>query len=404
MSNRRRSENTGVHAPSARTHAWQMGALAAMAALALLVLLGLLLRTGNTTSPLIDATTALPIDLARHHVASHPFDFVGYTALAESAAASTDTHVEAKRALVIAKQLAPLDPIVTRSEFRVAHALGDTAVAMRKASRLLDVSTLDHSDALQTLAAMSGDPLWPEFVAERLKDGWIGADTLLIYLCERRADSNRVLLLAHQIARMRPVSTPALHCVEHQLVRAGAVDTAYHLRLVASANLAKQLGYVFNGDFEQAASGSAFDWAVAQGGTYRAGFEISLRRGSDNGRSGGKLVARFNGRPVKSALAHQYLALIPGRYRIVSHSAETGFNPGEAPVWTLRCATSSSQSLELDWAEQFEDQQWVRRSATFSIGRECPGQLLSFAVTSRLKSLEGLRGTAVVDSVRIERI
>jgi hypothetical protein len=348
-----------------------------------------------------------PEDEARAHIRNRPFDFVGYTALADtisSPQASAATATEIKRLLVSAKTLAPTDPVVMRAQVRVAHHAQQYAVAMELASRLLDRSPADATEALVALAAMQDEPTWPQFAAKRLAQGWPGADVLALYLCERSTNTNNLLLFAHQIAKVRPMSLKPLHCIERKLIRAGLVENAYHLRLVASPQFPRRVDFVFNGEFEAPASGSAFDWNLSEGGAYRAGFDVALRRGTDKGRTGGKLFARFHGRQIKAPLATQHLALIPGKYRVSYVASETGFAPGEAPQWTLRCLGSSRATENLTWEEKYEDDNWLRRTSTFVVVAECPGQLLSYEVSSRLKVLEGLRGTLVLDSIVIEKI
>ncbi len=351
--------------------------------------------------------TATPEDEARAHIRSRPFDFVGHTALADTISApqiNAATSADMKRLLTAAKTLAPTDPIVMRTQVRAAHHAQQYGLAMTLASQLLDRSPADANDALVALAAMQDEPTWPQFAANRLAQGWPGADILAFYLCDRDANTNNLLLFAHQIARVRPISLKALHCIERKLIRAGLYENAYHLRLVATPQLSRRIDFAFNGEFELPASGSAFDWNLADGGAYRSGFDVALRRGTDNGRTGGKLFARFHARQIKSALVTQHLALIPGKYRLSYVSSETGFAPGEAPQWTLRCLGNPRPVEPMTWEEKFEDDNWLKRTTTFSVSADCPGQLLVYEVASRLKLLEGLRGSLVMDSVVIEKI
>jgi hypothetical protein len=362
--------------------------------------------SGSIGSKVIE-TSATPQDEARQHIRARPFDFVGYTALADTISSpqlSDINNAEIKRFLSAAKTLAPTDPIVMRTQVRVAHHAQQKGVAMEIASRLLDRSPADTNDALVALASMQDEPEWPQFAAKRLAQGWPGADLLALYLCERDTNTNNLMLFAHQIARVRPISLKPLHCIERKLIRAGLVENAYHLRLVATPGLSRRVDFVFNGEFESSATGSAFDWNLSDGGAYRAGFDVALRRGTDNGRGGGKLYARFHGRQIKSSLATQHLALIPGKYRISYVTAESGFAQGEAPQWTLRCIGGARPIEALTWEEKFESDNWLVRTSTFAIGSECPGQILTYEVSSKLKSLEGLRGSLVMDSVKIEKV
>jgi hypothetical protein len=404
MSSRRNKAPPVVSPPRAPT--WLRIANALSAACFGLVAATLVASGDTATSQRRGDESFTPQDEARAHILRRPFDFVGYTALADTLSSPQQNAAiskEIKSLLISAKTLAPTDPIVMRAQIRVAHHSGQHATAMELASHLLDRSPADANDALVALAAMQDEASWPQFASKRLAQGWPGADVLALYLCDRNTNTNNLLLFAHQIARLRPISLKPLHCIERKLIRDGLYENAYHLRLIATPQLARRVDFVFNGEFESSASGSPFDWNLSEGGAYRSGFDVALRRGTDNGRTGGKLFARFHGRQVKAPLITQHLALIPGRYRISYVTAESGFGPGEAPQWTVRCLGNTRPTEPLTWEEKFEDDNWLIRTATFSLSSDCPGQLLSYEVTSRLKALEGLRGTLVMDSVKIER-
>ncbi len=373
-------------------------AIALFAIAALAMAFGQLPRKASATEPLD------PVAESRTQIATHPFDFVGFAGLADVALDDERGRGDALRALSVAKHLAPNDPLVMRAEFRLAEAVGNRTRAMDRAAKLLDISPLDASEALQKLANLTEDPAWPSFAEARMRDGWPAADRLLRYMCERNIDLNRLLLFAHQIARNRAVATAALHCVEHKLVNAGAVEAAYHLRLVGGPRSDKRMSFVFNGEFDHDPIGSPFDWVLTQGGEYRAGFDVTIRRGTESGRPGGKLYVRFNGRPVKAPVVQQNLALIPGKYRLTTSATESGLGANEAPSWFVRCTGGNAPALDLQWTEQFDTKQWVRRTAVFEIAKECAGQRLSLEVSSRLKALEGMRGSVLIDAVSIEKL
>jgi hypothetical protein len=341
---------------------------------------------------------------AKQFLSKKPFDYTGYADLAEWFVFKTPSEFRAaRRALDMARLLAPNDPLLLRAELRVAHAAGDGRTAMERAADLVDRSPVDFQEAVNTLATLSDDPNWLAFADARSALAWKGFDHVLLRMCNNKFDRNKILLLAHKVARKRPIDQFTLNCIEHAIVNSGSVESAYHLRLVASPNQSGRIEHVFNGGFESQPIGSPFDWMLTAGGAYRSGFDLSIKRGLDFGRSGGKLVARFNGRPVQSALAYQYLALIPGSYRIKYATHEVAFNEGDAPQWVLRCADAQRTPIPLTWTTTVEENHWASHEARFQISKTCAGQHLSLEIGSKIRRLEGLRGTSIIDNVRIER-
>jgi hypothetical protein len=358
--------------------------------------------TQTPHAPLVAPQDAEESSLVR--IAQHPFDYVSYLEFAETEATRPPKAAQVRQAIEVAKSLAPTEALVARAEFRSAHARGDEARSLEAAWRLLELSPNDAGDALEALTAFSGTATWASFVSKRLDQGWQSAEKLLHFMCDRGIDENRLLFLAHRIARHRAIEREALHCVENKLVRAGSVDTAYHLHLTAQRALVNRLSFVANGEFERAPSGSPFDWTITPGGQFREGFDAQFSTNPSQQRPGAKLSVRFNGRKIEKPVITQYLALLPGKHRLTTVVSESGFGASEAPQWKLRCIGSGAPPIEPVWTESKIDARWARKQAEFSIPKECAGQLLSLEVLSRLKALEGSRGVVSIDEVRIERV
>jgi hypothetical protein len=335
-------------------------------------------------------------------VRGRQFDYAMYLEHAELLSTDTAQITAANNAIAHARLLAPNEPLVLRGAYRVAVASGDMTAALSNATRLADISPADRVHAFAGIAALVESPIWERFFLNRLKERWQSADPFLRYLCEKRFDSSRLLSLAQMAQRNQQVQTTTLHCIENALVTAGYVETAYTFRLV-SRMPGQRIDYLSNGEFDEKPSGSPFDWRITAGGEYRAGFDAAIRTGTDFGRVGSKLVVRFNGRPIKTAIAQQYLALFPGHYTLTTVSTTTGLAPDSRPEWRISCVGSSSAPIAIKSDSGNLDGAWQRMESSFAIASGCTGQLLTFQVGSRLATLEGAKGVAIVDSILIER-
>lgn len=333
------------------------------------------------------------------------FDSAGYLALSESVAESNaDGAVRLRtHALAAASLLAPVDPQVIRADAALAFARGDVRSGLDKTAKLAAISPMDQADAFRVLASYVAHPAWHDFAAARLAAGWDASDQFLLKLCNDAQLAQYAFAVAAQFARFHPLSPAASHCAENRAIASGDIQGAYRLRLSAAKTLPARIGFVFNGDFELPLSGSLFDWTLEPGGEYREGFVAAIRPDIGFGGSNKALSLRFTGRPIRSQMAQQYLALGPGKYRLSYLTKQTVQPAASRPVWALRCVGTGTPLIIENWADLAANAGWTRHYVPFTVGVNCTGQLLSLEPKSKLSSLEGIKGTLVIDEVRVER-
>jgi hypothetical protein len=334
-----------------------------------------------------------------------PFDSAGYLALSESSGqGAADGALRLRsHAVSAAALLAPVDPQVIRAQAALAFARGDVRVGLDKTARLAAISPMDQADAFSVLAAHVAHPAWPDFAAARLSAGWEVSDQFLLKLCNEPQLTRYAFSVAAQFVRFRPLSPAASHCVENRAIASGDILGAYRLRLSAARSLPSRIGFVFNGEFELPVSGSRFDWTIEPGGEYREGFVAAIRPDGGPGGLGKALHVRFTGRPVQSPIVQQYLALPVGQYRLSYLSQQTAQSSTNYAVWKLKCAANDTPLITETWSSSAAASGWTKSEAPFSVGVNCPGQVLSLEAKSRLAALEGMRGTLLVDNVRVEQ-
>jgi hypothetical protein len=334
-----------------------------------------------------------------------PFDSAGHLAMSESLVESkTDGALRLRTsALAAASLLAPVDPQVIRAGATLAFARGDVRSGLDKTARLAAISPMDQADAFGVLANYVAHPAWHDFAAARLTAGWDVSDQFLLKLCNEPPLAKYAFSVAAQFILFRPLSPAASHCIENRAIAAGDVQGAYRLRLSAAKSLPSKIGFVFNGDFEWPLSGSQFDWSLEPGGEYREGFVAAVRPNSGVGGLTRALVVRFTGRPVRSPIAKQHLALLPGRYQLSYLSKQTVKTDYVQMTWLLRCVGGGTPLITEGWTDAPAESGWTRHQVPFEVGVNCPGQVISLEPKSRLSALEGMQGSFLVDAVRVEQ-
>lgn len=376
--------------------------LTAVAAAAGLVLTLWLLSSSRPVS----GSSALPDTsaAARQYIVQRPFDPAGWLALAGSAMGeAAPVTASARKIIETSKILGPVDPQVVRAHALVALRSGNIADGLNLVADIAATFPAEQNDAFTTLRAYVRDPAWEQFVAARLRRGWLEVDNFVAHTCAAGASLADLLILVQQVARVQPLRDDVVSCVGNRAIAQNSVPTAYWVWLNASRDVPKSLGNVFNGDFEQPQAQRLFDWRLAAGGEYREGFAASIRNDDANGTHGNVLSIRFNRRPLRLPIAQQFLALPPGRYTLTYSLRETGLNAPGAVAWAIKCVPpSETPTMSAATTRQGADG-WSIRRHEISIPQACSGQVLDLEAGTRLQMLQGLQGTVMFDDISIVR-
>lgn len=376
--------------------------LTAVAAAASLVLTLWLLSSSRPVS----GSSALPDTsaAARQYILQRPFDPAGWLALAGSAMGeAAPVPASARKIIETSKILGPVDPQVVRADALVALRSGNIADGLNLVADIAATFPAEQNDAFTTLRAYVRDPAWEQFVAVRLRRGWLEVDNFVAHACAAGTSLADLLILVQQVARVQPLRDDVVSCVGNRAIAQNSVPTAYWVWLNASRSVPKSLGNVFNGDFELPLAQRLFDWRLAAGGEYREGFAATVRNDDSQSGHGSVLAIRFNRRPLRLPIAQQFLALAPGRYSLSYSMRESGMNTAGAVSWTVKCIPSS-ESLTLSTATTRQNSDgWQTRRQEISIPPSCTGQVLDLEVGTRLQMLQGLQGTVTFDDISIVR-
>lgn len=342
---------------------------------------------------------------AAAYVQRHPFDAAGYLALASMPATTAADAQGRSRLLRVAELLAPTDPAVLDRVATERLEAGRPDEAMATWKRLIDASPGDRERFFTAFDRVAEQSAWSQFVSGAAQARWPHLGPYALHVCAL-PDAMAVERASHLLtllAQTAPAEPSLVHCLERRLLATGQVERAFALRVVFTAGLPRRIDHVFNGDFERAPDGSAFDWVLSTGGEYRDGFVVSLRTHSDGDNPTRHLHVRFTGRPIRGHFVEQVLALRPGTYVMSYRALEVGFGDAQTPRWTLRCSNEASSMLPPPTRATAAAATWLRTTMEFTVPAHCMGQTLRLEPASRLSALEGLRGVLSIDDVAVAR-
>ena len=346
-------------------------------------------------------------DDPRDYVRRRPFDVAGWLAwmsesVTDSSARPTPTALQVMQAT---KRLAPVDPQVLRAAFVLSLQDGDLAKGLLGAAEMAVTFPTEREAAFSTLLANTHRTEWTAFFAGQVQTKWAAIDDFLLFACQRASPLPTLLKLAEAVMRQRALPDSVITCVGQKAINEGSVQTAQWLWLNGSASIPKSIGNVFNGDFELPLSGHLFDWRLGEGGEFRDGFAISVGREDTRGNANSALSIRFNGREIRSPLAQQVLALGPGQYLLSYAYREISMTPAGALSWSLRCVAPgllTAPTVSAVSTRTTGDGAQLREH-TVTIPPGCDGQVLELQAGSREQMRIGMRGSIVIDNVRVLR-
>ena len=308
----------------------------------------------------------------------------------------------ASRAYASALQVAPLD--------RGALALATEHFMRRGDAR--GIGTLDrlvahYAEAREAAFAMLATAIASGTQREEIaalvarNPAWLGA--FVVDACARGADLSVLMpaLLRRSASGAAPLEAG---CAIERLRAAGRWEQAYQLWLnsLPRARLA-EVGFVFNGGFEFAASGTAFDWKLQESSGRQAGHAADFARAQD---AAGKRALRvaYTGGRQSGVPIQQFLALPAGSYELTGLARPEGIKSPRGIRWTVRCAQPADARPLLAASERFVgSSEWRRFSMAVRIPEACPGQLLRLEPAGEEGALAFIGGTAWFDEIRLLR-
>ncbi len=151
---------------------------------------------------------------------------------------------------------------------------------------------------------------------------------------------------------------------------------------------------VVDGDFSDASAQAPFAWTLNQS----AGFTAAVM--NDDRRDGEQSLRVDYDGFGSGTVAHQFLLLPTGAYRLILEGRIEGEARSSGLAWRLGCGTDS-QIAEIRPIFSSGDGGWKRFETAFTVSPACPGQWL--VLTTLPGDRRGARIVSWFDRIRIER-
>jgi tetratricopeptide (TPR) repeat protein len=309
----------------------------------------------------------------------------------------------ARRAYDAAFRLAPLDreALGAGADYLLRH--GAIADAIAKLDQLADASPDARAVAFPVLARLvaSEPQAWSRITARRPE--WIGP--FILFGCSQDMDPALLVpLLLDRVAhgRAKPEESG---CVIDRFRDADRWPQAYQVWLnTLPRERLGDVGFIYNGSFEFAASGIGFDWRPSRARERDAGHSVEMPQAA--GVAGQRaLRVSYTGKRQSGIPILQYLSLAPGRYEMAGLAHPQSITAGRGVQWTLRCVKSGKPQQVIAASERFlGSSEWRRFSFEIAVPGDCPGQVVQLEPVGMSEGAVYLAGSAWFDELVLRRV
>lgn len=161
----------------------------------------------------------------------------------------------------------------------------------------------------------------------------------------------------------------------------------------------RNAGFLYNGNFAVAPSGSPFDWVISQG----SGVAIDIEPLPD-GSGGHALVVNFEYGRVDFHSVTQLIMLAPGRYQFAGQYKGDLVGP-RGLRWRVSCAENPANPIAQTDMIAGRSSDWSGSELDFTIpNQNCRAQYLSLELDARMPSEQFVTGSMWFDDLRISRL
>ena len=326
---------------------------------------------------------------------------VGALVLLGQARESEGKSDDAARAYRLAASLAPQDPTVIAATAAYFLRHGPVLEGLRMMAHLAQHHGYDVAFPVFTQLLASGEhpDAWRELLANDPK--WLGA--FIVQACPRDLDARRLVPLILTRVAAGHHETAEIGCVIDRLRAQDRWTDAYQVWLdTLPRQRLGEVGYVFNGGFEQPPSAIGFDWMLEQSDrdTGHAA-DLLPTLGALGSRA---LRVEYNGKRQSGFPASQFIALSAGRYRLSGAARSEGLKSGRGAQWALRCVRAGKPERLIAASERFGPaSEWHRFEVRVDVPSDCAGQVLQLEPVDAQYGNVFLSGRLWFDDIVMQR-
>ena len=331
----------------------------------------------------------------------NPGEVAALLVLAQDLERAGDMTLAAK-AYGAALEIAPVDRDALQLSAGFFLRQGRVKDAVRQLDRLAEHYSLYDSvfpPLMQLLPVR--DSGWEAILARN--PAWLGA--FIVTACRQASVDPLTLapLLQKRVSAGR-AQAPEVDCITDRLRSNGQWEAAYQvwLNTLPRERLA-DVGHVFNGGFEVAASGVGFDWKPSLGQERQVGHAVDFAiAGGVRGKRA--LRVSYNGKRQAAPAILQFMAVAPGRYELSGLARIEALNSVRGVQWALRCVGTDGRSTLVAASERFlGSSEWRGFAFEAVVPEGCPGQVLQLEPVGMNEGTTFLSGTAWFDDLRLTR-
>jgi hypothetical protein len=264
-----------------------------------------------------------------------------------------------------------------------------------------DARTLAFPVLAKLLLAHEQRDAWSAIAAR--KASWIGP--FIESSCREGMDPAALVPLLQPRVTDHRAAADEVGCIVDHLRASDRWTEAYQVWLnTLPRERMAEVGFIYNGSFEFAATGIGFDWQPSRARERDSGHTVETPQAA--GVTGQRaLRVSFNGKRQVGIPIIQYVALEPGRYEISGLARPQSITAGRGVQWTLRCVKEGQVQPTLATSERFVgSSEWRRFSFEVAVPAGCPGQLLQLEPLGLADGAVYLAGTAWFDDLVLRRL
>lgn len=320
--------------------------------------------------------------------------------LATSVLTQEGEHDRADQLMEIAVKLAPATPWVLKDAAAYWDSRGEPRRALDLVSRALEADPGQRTDLFPVLIEVAGDPRtrgllapfaasppswWNGFFVKAARDTSDLDDLRYLYTLRRNSDE-------------QPLTEEERAAYVARLQKEGRTGEAYVVWIGGlSAREQRQLGLLFNGDFELPLSQGGFGWHV------RPSRHASIRPLATPGTTGSQaLRVTFRAQEQRFHHLFQPLYLDPGSYRLSGRVRTDKLRTKGGLRWQLLCTAPKREPLTAG-PPMLSYPTWDSFEIDFDVPAGCQAQQIRLTSAGRLPFELKLDGDIWFDRMRIVR-
>lgn len=300
----------------------------------------------------------------------------------------------------VATRIMPVNPAVLKSAAQYWYSRGDLNKAVLLLSTALEADPSETGELLPIFLEIAENPTGREALREiaLAPPKWWDRFFLEVVRRALETDTVRALYGMRQASTDFPITGDERNAYIKRLQKDGFITEAYLVWVNGLDKVQRQeLGYLYNGSFEQEFTNAGFDWHA----TDLKRYGITLNTAQTYGIHGQKaLHVAFTGKTFRFSHVYQPLHLTTGKYVFSGRVRTDKLQTRGGMQWRIRCTTGSKQQL-VEGDRYLGSGEWIDFNVKFEVPDDCAGQELRLVSVGRRDVDHEMKGEIWFDKLGI---